>query len=173
MSYEEIAKAMDTTVPAVKAALVRGRAALRASEAAATTADTTSRAQLDSYARLFNARDWDGVRALIGEDCRLDLVSKSQRRGKAVGMYFGNYARENVRLEVTQLDGRDVLKVEYYPAALFDDRRMAERRRDDPVERQARRLMSKVSLVTLWIDPEAIISRAARVKAGIVFPHGR
>ena len=108
-SLEDTAATMDTTIPAVKAALVRGRAALRATEPAGPTADTSTRAQLDAYCHLFNARDWDGVRALIGEDCRLDLVSKSQRRGKAVGMYFGNYAKENVRLEVAQLDGRDVL----------------------------------------------------------------
>jgi RNA polymerase sigma-70 factor (ECF subfamily) len=64
---------------------------------------------LDEYARLFNARDWDGVRALISEDCRLDLVSKSQRRGKAVGQYFTSYAKQDVRLAVSRLDGRPVL----------------------------------------------------------------
>jgi hypothetical protein len=35
-----------------------------------------------------NAHDWDGLRSLIGDDCRLDLVSRSQRRGKQVGFYF-------------------------------------------------------------------------------------
>jgi len=109
-SAEEVAATMGTTVPAVKAALVRGRTKLREAEAAeAPAVDAAMRAKLDDYARLFNARDWDGVRALIGEDCQLDLVSKSQRRGKAVGMYFGNYARENVRLEVRRLDDRLVL----------------------------------------------------------------
>ncbi|MBL0214333.1 MAG: RNA polymerase sigma factor [Myxococcales bacterium] len=108
-SLEETASTMDTTVPAVKAALVRGRAALRAGEPEPITADAARRAQLATYARLFNARDWDGVRALIGEDCRLDLVSKSQRRGKAVGMYFGNYEKLDIRLELARVDGRDVL----------------------------------------------------------------
>ncbi len=108
-SLEDAAQTMDTTVPAVKAALVRGRAALAAAVEAPVAADASSREQLTAYARLFNARDWDGVRAMIGEDCRLDLVAKSQRRGKAVGMYFGNYEKLDVRLEVTQLDGRDVL----------------------------------------------------------------
>jgi RNA polymerase sigma factor (sigma-70 family) len=105
-SVEEAAATMDATVAAVKAALVRGRAKLRAAEQHARTIDAEARAQLDTYARLFNVRDWDGVRALIGEDCRLDLVSKSQRRGKAVGMYFGRYEQENVRLEVVHLEGR-------------------------------------------------------------------
>ena len=105
-SLDETAATMDTTVPAVKAALVRGRARLRDAEAAPGPLDPALRSQLDHYATLFNRRDWDGVRALVGEDCRLDLVSRSQRRGKAVGMYFGNYAKEAVRLAVVQLEGR-------------------------------------------------------------------
>ncbi len=108
-SLEDTAQTMDTTVPAVKAALVRGRAALAAAESAPVAADARAREQLSAYATLFNARDWDGVRAMIGEDCRLDLVAKSQRRGKAVGMYFGNYEKADVRVELAQLDGRDVL----------------------------------------------------------------
>jgi RNA polymerase sigma-70 factor (ECF subfamily) len=67
-------------------AKVRGRAALRAAEATARASAAPDRALLDAYVRLFNARDWDGVRALIGEDCRLDLVSKSQRRGRSSGL---------------------------------------------------------------------------------------
>lgn len=108
-SLEDAAATMDTTVPAVKAALVRGRAALAAAVDTPVAVDAAAREQLATYARLFNARDWDGVRAMVGEDCRLDLVTKSQRRGKAVGMYFGNYAKLDVRLEPTILDGRDVL----------------------------------------------------------------
>jgi RNA polymerase sigma-70 factor (ECF subfamily) len=64
------------------------------------------RAELDRYATLFNAKDWDRVRALVGDDCRLDLVSKSQRRGKAVGMYFGNYEKQDVTLRVVRLEGK-------------------------------------------------------------------
>ena len=110
-SVEEAAATMDATVPAVKAALVRGRAKLRDAEAevAARALDDALRGKLDAYARLFNARDWDGVRTLIGEDCQLDLVSKSQRRGKAVGLYFTNYEKQNVRLDVGVLEGRPVL----------------------------------------------------------------
>ncbi len=109
-SLEEAAETMETTVMAVKAALVRGRGTLRAmAEADRVAADATERAALDRYATLFNARDWDGVRALVADDCRLDLVSKSQRRGKAVGSYFGNYAKLQVRLEVVRLEGELVL----------------------------------------------------------------
>jgi RNA polymerase sigma-70 factor (ECF subfamily) len=105
-SLEEVAETMDTTVLAVKAALSRGRAALREARAATAGRDDAARAQLDRYASLFNARDWDGLRALVGTDCRLDLVSKSQRRGKAVGMYFGRYEKEAVRLAVARLEDR-------------------------------------------------------------------
>jgi RNA polymerase sigma-70 factor (ECF subfamily) len=105
-SLEETAATMATTIPAVKAALVRGRAALQDEEGAVATAAPQDRAHLDRYVALFNARDWDGVRALVGLDCKLDLVSKSQRRGQAVGMYFGNYAKENVRLAVARVEGK-------------------------------------------------------------------
>ena len=110
-SLEETASTMGTTVPAVKAALVRGRAKLREGEEPSVPGDRSDRALLDRYASLFNARDWDGVRALVGDDCRLDLVSKSQRRGKSVGLYFGNYQKENVELRVVRLEGRHVLAV--------------------------------------------------------------
>jgi len=108
-SLEETAATMETTVPAVKASLVRGRAALRAAAEPKDAASTIARDRLDQYAALFNARDWDGVRQLVGNDCRLDLVSKSQRRGKAVGMYFGNYEKADVRLAVVRLEGRFAL----------------------------------------------------------------
>ncbi|TMQ15674.1 MAG: sigma-70 family RNA polymerase sigma factor [Deltaproteobacteria bacterium] len=108
-SLDDAAATMSTTVPAVKAALVRGRARLRDAAPAPAALDASRRADLDRYAALFNAGDWDGVRALIGEDCRLDLVSKSQRRGKAVGLYFTNYEKQAVRLAVAELDGELVL----------------------------------------------------------------
>lgn len=110
-SLEETAETMETTVMAVKAALVRGRKALRDADAPAELTEG-NREQLERYAALFNRRDWDGVRALVGEDCRLDLVSKSQRRGKAVKLYFDRQAKENITLRVARLEGRWVLAAE-------------------------------------------------------------
>jgi RNA polymerase sigma-70 factor, ECF subfamily len=104
-SLEETAETMGTSVMAVKAALVRGRANLRESGDGERPVEASARAHLARYATLFNARDWDGVRSLVGDDCRLDLVSKSQRRGKEVGMYFGRYAKEDVALRVVRLEG--------------------------------------------------------------------
>lgn len=108
-SLDDAAAVMGATVSAVKAALVRGRARLRDAGSEPVAIDASRRADLDRYAAMFNAGDWDGVRALIGEDCRLDLVARSQRRGKAVGAYFTNYEKRSVQLSVVELDGELVL----------------------------------------------------------------
>ncbi|HVU52099.1 MAG TPA: sigma-70 family RNA polymerase sigma factor [Polyangia bacterium] len=105
-SLEETAETMGTTVLAVKAALVRGRRSLAHAERDERPVEPEARAVLDRYAGLFNARDWDGLRALIGDDCRLDLVSRSERRGKQVGLYFARYEKEPVTMRVGRLEGR-------------------------------------------------------------------
>jgi RNA polymerase sigma factor (sigma-70 family) len=63
------------------------------------------------YARLFNARDWDGVRAMLADDVHLDLVSRSKRSGKAaVGGYVTQYAAHTGwRLAPAWLDGQEVV----------------------------------------------------------------
>jgi RNA polymerase sigma factor (sigma-70 family) len=114
-SLEETAETMGTTVLAVKSALVRGRAKLLEQARDAEAATAVPRAELDRYARLFNARDWDGVRALVSDDCRLDLVSKSQRRGKQVAFYFARYEQESLTARVARVDGR--LALALYPAS--------------------------------------------------------
>jgi RNA polymerase sigma-70 factor (ECF subfamily) len=116
-SLEETAVTMGTTVPAVKAALVRGRATLRAGRGEPTSPSSrpgaSDQAQLEKlgrYAALFNARNWDSLRALMGEECRLDLVSRAERRGKEVREYFARYeAGPYVRLEVGVAEGRPAL----------------------------------------------------------------
>ena len=50
--------------------------------------------ELARYATLFNAHDWDGVRAMLADDVRLDLVSRRKAAGRReVSLYFGNYGR--------------------------------------------------------------------------------
>jgi RNA polymerase sigma-70 factor (ECF subfamily) len=82
------------------------RAAIRAAPRAASPL-------VARYAELFNARDWDGVRALLAEDVRLDLVSRVRRAGKVnVGNYFSNYDRfDDWHLMPAWLDGREVIAV--------------------------------------------------------------
>jgi len=93
-SLEEVAALLEMSVQGVKAALHRGRSALRAHKPDPNPALQPISAELNRYAQLFNARDWDGVRAMLGEDVRLNLVTLSQRAGRrAVGNYVDNYSR--------------------------------------------------------------------------------
>jgi RNA polymerase sigma factor (sigma-70 family) len=114
-SVEEIAALLELTVPAVKAALHRGRVRLQAQGAQReepVTRPSTSPA-IARYAALFNARDWDGVRAMLAEDVRLDLVSRSRRSGQRdVSGYLSNYDKvEDWHFVPGWLGGREVIAV--------------------------------------------------------------
>lgn len=114
-SLAEIAEHLGTTIGAVKALLVRGRATLRAhaeDRPADNLPTAEHRALVEQYVALFNRRDWPGVQALLLEEVRLDLVAKSQRQGKSVGAYFGRYAQEpDVTLRIGRCEGREVIAV--------------------------------------------------------------
>ena len=116
-SLDDIADELGLSVPAVKGALHRGRAVLqrvtRDVAAQAAHADQLPSPALVRYATLFNARDWDGVRALLADDVRLDLVSHRKAAGRRdVGMYFSNYDQaRDWQLHLAWLDGREVLAV--------------------------------------------------------------
>ena len=98
-SLQELCEVMDFSLPAVKAALHRGRAQLR--ELAEEPDDLpppklseADRNRLGDYVAHFNARDFDAIRAMIADDVRLDLVNKTRMNGKAeVSKYFGNYSK--------------------------------------------------------------------------------
>jgi RNA polymerase sigma-70 factor (ECF subfamily) len=114
-TLEEIGALLELRLPAVKAALHRGRVRLRelaeAPPAAAPPPRQTS-PTVARYVDLFNARDWDGVRSLLAEDVQLDLVSRAQRSGRAVGNYLSNYERyRDWRLAPAWLEGREVIAV--------------------------------------------------------------
>lgn len=120
-TLDEIAASTGLTLLAVKAALVRGRATLRAhadDRRAPVMVDAEERARLHDYAARFNARDWDGLRALLGDETRLELVARAERRGKAVGEYFSRYAAlPELRVVTGTLDGRPALAVYAPPDA--------------------------------------------------------
>ena len=96
-SLQEVCDVMDFSLPAVKAALHRGRIQLR--ELANEPDDRpqpklsdADRDRLGDYVAHFNARDFDAIRAMIADDVRLELVNKTRLNGKAeVSRYFGNY----------------------------------------------------------------------------------
>ncbi len=121
-SLEEIASRLEISVLAVKSALFRGRARLaeRRADAAARAEAPAPSATTLRYAALFNARDWDAVRAMLAEDVRLDLVSRHQRAGRRdVGAYFTNYdAKTDWHLVPASLDGREVFAVVSNPGSI-------------------------------------------------------
>lgn len=97
-SLSELCEIMDSSLPAVKASLHRGRAQLRQiagepDDAPAPMLSDADRARLSAYVAHFNARDFDAIRVMIADDIRLDLVGRTRLRGKLeVSRYFGNYS---------------------------------------------------------------------------------
>ncbi len=97
-SLQEVGEVMDFSLPAVKAALHRGRTKLREladepDDAPRPELSKAERDRLGAYVAHFNARDFDAIRAMISDDVRLDLVNKTRINGKAeVSRYFGNYS---------------------------------------------------------------------------------
>jgi len=99
-SAEEIAQLLDTTLPAVKAALHRGRMRLKtlsnAPRSESPNMSSTELLRLRAYAETFNNRDFDTLRDLLAEDVKLDLVNRLRLSGrKDVSVYFGRYAENN------------------------------------------------------------------------------
>jgi RNA polymerase sigma-70 factor (ECF subfamily) len=97
-SLQEICEAVGGSVPAVKAALQRGRARLRAlaaepDESALPALAEPARRRLKTYIECFNAHDFDAVRAMLAEDVRLEVVNRVRLNGKKSTLpYFSNYA---------------------------------------------------------------------------------
>jgi len=98
-SLDEIRDVMDSSIPAIKAALHRGRARLR--ELAQEPDDVSppllaelERSRLAAYVERFNARDFDALRIMLADDVRLELVNKLRLAGRGeVGNYFHNYSK--------------------------------------------------------------------------------
>jgi RNA polymerase sigma-70 factor, ECF subfamily len=97
-SLQEICEIVGGSVPAVKAALQRGRLRLRAlvaepDEAQVPALAESERRRLKVYVERFNAHDFDAIRSLLAEDVRLELVNRVRLDGKrSVTPYFSNYA---------------------------------------------------------------------------------
>jgi RNA polymerase sigma-70 factor (ECF subfamily) len=96
-SLSETAAILGISVPAVKAALHRGRGRLRElvdlSEVALPRLDEADLERLRAYTERFNARDFDALRDLLSEEVRLDLVARTHLTGrKDVSIYFTRYA---------------------------------------------------------------------------------
>jgi RNA polymerase sigma-70 factor (ECF subfamily) len=114
-SLLEIAALLGLTVDAVKGHLARGRARLRKINAQASPVPDTRPASADvaRYVALFNQRDWDGLRALLADDVKLNQSTYPPRAGAAdVGMFFTIYAKfDGLWLAPAWLEGREVVAV--------------------------------------------------------------
>jgi len=114
-SLVEIAVLLNLTVDAVKGHLARGRARLREINAQAGQVPAVGPASdaVARYVTLFNQRDWDGLRALLADDVKLNQSTHPLRVGAAdVGLFFTIYAKiDGVWLVPAWLEGREVIAV--------------------------------------------------------------
>ena len=117
-SLAEVCDIMDFSMPAVKAALHRGRTQLRElaeepDDAPQPGLSDADRMRLNAYVGHFNARDFDAIRAMIADDVRLELVNRTRLKGRdEVSRYFGNYSRvSDWHLVAGQVDGRPAILV--------------------------------------------------------------
>jgi hypothetical protein len=76
--------------------------------------------------------------------------------------YFLRFKFEDGRYALVgreMLEGRETLRIEYFPTNLFSERqqRRAARSHDrnDPQDAEIMRMLNKVALVTLWVEPES------------------
>jgi RNA polymerase sigma-70 factor (ECF subfamily) len=85
LSLEETASMLKTTVGAVKAALSRGRARLKAAAAAPASGFSTPRDVVDRFVAALTAKDFDAIRALCLADVTVDMVGGANFDGYEAG----------------------------------------------------------------------------------------
>src|SRR5262245_23337163 len=98
-SLEEVGGIMGASLPAVKAALHRGRKRLRRlaqepDDHPLPVLAEGERALLAAYLDRFNAHDFDAIRNMLADEVRIELVNRSRMTGRTeTARYFSNYAR--------------------------------------------------------------------------------
>jgi hypothetical protein len=107
----------------------------------------------------------DNVGAGVEAPTSVDALIRQSRQPEFVSSsYFLRFKFDEGRYALAgreKLEGRDVLKVEYYPTRLYEpgSRRRRGNSSESPRERaqeeELRRLMNKVALITLWIEPSS------------------
>ncbi len=142
----------------------------------ATVGESDRRKAEAEYLKRQQERESRGQSAMIGigasgvviktpEDAPTDvdgLLTQTRQPGFVSSAYFLRFKFEEGKYALVgreTLDGRDVMRVEYYPTKLFGgtDRRRDPKRgtseKDRAYDAAMQRLMNKVSLVTLWVEP--------------------
>lgn len=117
-TLEEIADITETNATACKSALQRGRARLKELNAADTDVrlpllSDAERKRLSNYVALFQAGDFDAIRALLADEVKLDLVARLKLQGRErIGQYFTRYAEAtHWRFAAGAVDGRAAMLV--------------------------------------------------------------
>jgi len=93
-----------------------------------------------------------------GEPGVESLIAQTEQPRFIDSAYFLEFKFEQGRYALVgpdTFDGREVLKIEYYPARLFSDDEKEDQPREENLETTIERLMNKVSMVTLWVEPES------------------
>jgi hypothetical protein len=90
------------------------------------------------------------------------LIRQSRQPQFISSAYFLRFRFEQGKYALVgreQLDGRDLLRIEYYPTRLYaeDQQRREATSHDpqDPWDAEMQRLLNKVALITLWVEPNA------------------
>jgi len=118
----------------------------------------------DDYLRAAKRREATGPSPQDADVQDVDAIIRQARQPQFISSaYFLRFRFEEGKYALVgheTIDGRDLLRVEYYPAQLFtgSDRRRSGRGQTDADKArdvEFRRLMNKVALVTLWVEPNA------------------
>ena len=117
-SLAEVSEFLDASVPEIKAVLHRGRYRLRElgknTETVKPVLEEREQELLTDYVNRFNARDFDGVRQMLADEVRLDLLNKTKMSGSSevAGNYFQNYQRiEDWSLKLGTVENRPAIIV--------------------------------------------------------------
>jgi hypothetical protein len=90
------------------------------------------------------------------------LIRQSRQPQFISSAYFLRFRFEQGKYALVgreKLDGHDVLRIEYYPTRLYsnDQQRRQAKSHDpqDPWDAEMQRLLNKVALITLWVEPSS------------------
>jgi RNA polymerase sigma-70 factor (ECF subfamily) len=92
LSLEETAGMLKTTVGAVKSALSRGRARLKAAATAPASVFATPREVVDRFVAALGAKDFEAIRALCLADVTIDMVGGANFDGYEAGKAVVEFA---------------------------------------------------------------------------------